>query len=551
MFQHTQSILQQALQDLFAIDLDPKEIPLDLPKYEGRGDVASPIAMKLAKQLKQKPLALAEQLVTHLAGEAFFAEVEVAAPGFLNLRFADAVVSKALEDFDPECQLQPEQVRRIVLDFSHPNIAKPLHFGHFRSTVIGESLVRLLRHAGHEVLADNFLGNWGTNFGKLIVAIDKWGDEEKIKEHPTEELVRLYQKFHEEINELLEKEAAEAFRQMEQEGNELYLEKWKWIVEVTLQELQPFYELLDCHFDVIRGEQFYEQFLSETIKELETCPDVVREEEGALVAKDEKFPTLILQKTDGATLYQTRDMARLRYYEQEGFKESVEVVSNEQSLHFQQIFRLAEKMGWKIEGKHVSFGMVLGLDGKKFSTRKGNGIPLNEVLERAVEKAKEKLKEEQGGLEEVIGIGALKFNDLGQSRQKDIVFDWDRMLDFNGYSGPFLQYSAVRCKSLLRKHDGKIPKKIPAFHHEMERTLALQLLRFPATTSAAAREYSPHILAEYLFDLAGLFNRFYAACPILHAEGAAKEARLFLTEQTGKTLEKGLWLLGIETPERM
>jgi len=366
----------------------------------------------------------------------------------------------------------------------------------------------------------------------------------------------LYKKFHAAADENpdLEKKAAAVFHALEVGGDQKLFEKWKWIVDVSLAELQKFYDRLGVRFDEIRGEQFYEKFLKSTLDRLEKSGVATREKGGALVAhfsETENLPNLIFQKSDGATLYQTRDLARILFYADKKVDELIYVVASEQNLHFRQIFAAAKKLGVKTRFFHANFGMILGPDGKKFSTRRGNGVGLDEVFDEAVAKTREKIAEHGGeiseNLVEILAIGALKWNDLSQNRTTNIVFDWEKMLDMTGFSGPFVQYSAVRVKSIFRKHgqNFKNPAEI-FFSEKSEIALAKKLLGFFSAVKKAADQKMPHFLAHFLFELAGEFNSFYAACPI-----SKNPTRLFLAKKVGQTLEIGLNLLGIQTPEKM
>ncbi len=556
-----ETMLTEKVEKLLSLALEKagfleEKIILETPKIAEHGDIATPIALGIAKKTGGNPREIAEKIRENIPKNDLFSSVEIAGAGFLNFIFSESAIAEEVSKMNPKNPPKKKSPKKIVIDFSHPNIAKPLHFGHFRSTVIGDSLVRILRFCGNEVIADNFLGNWGTNFGKLIVALEKWGDAEKIAKRPMEELVRLYQQFYQESekNPELETEAAKVFHQLEVGGDAEIFEKWKWIVSVSLAELQKFYDRLGVQFDEIRGEQFYEQFLKSTLQILGKSENAVRENEGALVMhfdNNEKLPNMIFQKSDGATLYQTRDLARILFYEKEQCNALLYVVSSEQGLHFRQVFLTAKQLGVKTEFSHVSFGLVLGTDGKKFSTRRGNGIGLDEVLDEAEEKTREKIAEHDGEITDelvrIIALGALKWNDLSQNRMTNIVFDWKKMLDMTGFSGPFVQYSAVRIKSIFRKSGQNfvIPENLE-FLDKTEIVLAKRILGFFPAVEKSAHEKMPHFLAQYLFDLAGDFNGMYAKCPI-----SGNPTRLLLTAKTGEILEIGLHLLGIETPEKM
>ncbi len=558
-----QAILQTAVKTATG---ETPSIVLESPRHEGFGDYATPVALQLGKQLNKNPREVAESIKSAISENVLIESVEIAGPGFLNISLDAAAVAGRLQKFDPTQPLVPAKKKRIEVEFASPNIAKPLHFGHFRGLIIGESLSRLLRHVGHEVLTDNFVGDWGTQFGKLIVAIREWGDREVIDKNPTEELVKLYRKFHEKLEQHpeLEKAGAEEFRKMEVDKNAENLELWKWIVQESLKDFFAVANRLDAHFDEMRGESFYEDMLPDIIQKLESSGVATREAEGALIVEfpeASKLPTMIFQKTDGATLYQTRDLAKVVFYDGEGFDEMIYIVGNEQNLHFRQVFETARLLGYKGTWIHAGHGLVRLPEGK-MSSRAGRTVSLREVFDEAYKRSLESLQEhsseivgeEREDLAEIIAIGALKFNDLGQNRKTDIIFEWEEMLDFNGYSGPFIQYSAVRCTSILRKaglSELQITNDVLQIKHEVESSLAKKILRFPEVILEAAERLEPHVLAEYLFQLAGEYNSFYAKCPVLKADEPERSDRLFLTQKTAETLKHGLYLLGIKTPERM
>lgn len=561
--QQLQEILRKAV---FSATGQHEEILLEIPKHQEHGDFATPVAMKIGKQQGKNPRNIAEEILNHIPQTPLIQKGEIAGPGFLNIMLSPQSVAEELTTFDPTKTLQTETPKKITVEFGNPNIAKPLHFGHFRGLIIGESLARILRFTGHDVLTDNFIGNWGTQFGKLIVAIRKWGNREEINKNPTEELVKLYRKFHAELetHPELEKEGAEEFRKMEQDRDEENLKLWEWIVEESMKDFAKVADRLGAHFDVIRGEAFYEQMLPDVLKRLEESGVGTVEPSGAMVVhfpEETKLPTMIFRKSDGATLYQTRDLAKVVFYDGQQFDEMIYVVAIDQSLHFRQFLETARMLGYSGTYIHVAHGMVRLPEGK-MSTRAGRAVGLEEVLDEAKKRSLDILEShnteivggEKEQLAEIIAMGALKFNDLSQNRKTDITFEWNRMLSFEGYSAPFLQYSAVRCKSILRKenlssapipHDFSLPE-------QEEQILAKKILSFPRAVFEAEKTLEPHHLAQYLFELAGEFNRFYAVCSVLNAESdSIKYRRLFLTNLTGKTLEQGLFLLGIQTPERM
>ncbi|MCT4592489.1 MAG: arginine--tRNA ligase [Candidatus Gracilibacteria bacterium] len=548
--------IEKILSDFFG-----EEVFLSLEKDAARGDYATSIALKKAKELKKNPREIAQDFIDKFPKNDFIERIDVAGAGFINFFLKPEAVQKELVRFNPEESFDYLKDDKVCIDFSHPNIAKPLHFGHFRSTVIGESFVRILRHSGADVLADNYLGDWGTQFGKLIVAIRNWGDAEAIKADPIGELVRLYRRFHDEAekNPELEKQGAEEFRKMEQEKNEENLREWRWIIDVSLAHLQKFYDRIDANFDVIRGESYWEKYISESLKELKD-KKVAKIDQGALVAffgDESKLPPMIYRRSDGASLYQTRDIARIRYYENEDIDHLIYVVGSDQKLHFRQLIETAKMLGYKTKITHATFGMIRLPEGK-MSTRKGRVIELDEVLDEAENRACTILKErgvdfpddELDILKTQIAMGAIKFNDLSQNRTHDIMFDWDKMLSFEGFSAPFLQYSHARARSILRKAEG-VDIKIGRLENEYEIELAKKILNFEQAVLLSADTLKPNLLAEYLFELAGVFNRFYGNLNVLNADDIEKSQRLYLIDVFTRTLKKGLSLLGIESPERM
>jgi len=533
------------------------------------GDFSVPTCLKIGKKSQKNPLEIAEKIKNLLLGKndikKQISKIEIIKPGFLNFFWNTDFLAEKILKFDHKKIKKNMKKQKIVIDFSHPNIAKPLHFGHFRSTVIGESLVRILRFCGAEVWADNFLGDWGTQFGKLIVGIEKWGNEKKISENPIQELFRIYQKFYTETqkNSELEKLGAKKFADLEKNRHPEILKKWQWIVDESLKELKKFYKKINANFDSIRGESFFEKFSQQTIKFLEE-KKIIKNDNGAKVAflEKENLPPVIFLRSDGATLYQTRDISRILFYLQKNFTKFVYVVGADQKLYFQQISAVCKKIESKIDIKHAEFGLVKLAQGK-MSSRAGVTISVNEVLQIAEKKIEEKMTQKNSSvtgknrekLRQILSIGALKFNDLSQNRKTDIQFDWKKMTNFEGFSGPFCQYSVVRIRSIFRKiKDEKIdfilPKKI-FFSDETEINLVKKILLFPEIIKKTSENLLPHFLANFVFELAGEFNKFYNKVPILKSEKKIRNIRLFLTSKTEEILSLSLNLLGIEIPEKM
>ena len=531
-----------------------------------QGDCSTALALRLAKERKASPMELAEKMTKTLEQSqslSKLARVSVAKPGFLNLHLKSEYVSAALWRLDIKQACQSPAPRRLVLDFSHPNIAKPLHFGHLRSTILGESLRRLLAFCGHDVLADNFLGDFGTQFGKLIVGIREFGNQAEIENNPLPELLRIYQRFHQaaEQDEALTTRASEAFRALESGEDPKGRELWEQIRGWTLDGLKPVYKRLGAHFDVIRGEAFYESHLAAALEKL-VQSGVGKEEESGAIAVDfgeeSGLPSLIFRRSDGATLYQTRDLARIFFYAAEGVDELINIVGADQSLYFRQVFAAARACGADIqEMRHVSYGMVRLPEGK-MSTRSGRSIGLVEVLDMAEEKMAAELDaresavtgEERQQLIRQLAMGAVKMNDLQRARQTDVVFEWEKMLSFSGFSGPGIVYAAVRCGGILQGAAAAGVQPAEGLLAEEELPLAKKTLGFSAAVQRSVDALEPHHLCRFLFEMATELHRFYANCPVQRG-GEAGPRRALLVQKTQQVLTQGLDLLGIEVPERM
>ena len=532
-----------------------------------QGDCSTALALRLAKERKTSPMELAEKMAKTLEQSqplSKLARVSVAKPGFLNLHLKSEYISAALWGMNAKKECQSPSPRRLVLDFSHPNIAKPLHFGHLRSTILGESLRRLLTFCGHEVLADNFLGDFGTQFGKLIVGIREFGNQANIKQDPLPELLQIYQRFHQaaEHDESLTERASEAFRALESGEDPKGRELWEQIRGWTLDGLKPVYKRLSAHFDVIRGEAFYESHLAAALEKL-VQSGVGKEEESGAIAVDfgeeSGLPSLIFRRSDGATLYQTRDLARILFYTAEGFDELINVVGADQSLYFRQVFAAARACGGANvpQLRHVSYGMVRLPEGK-MSTRSGRSIGLVEVLDMAEEKMAAELDaresavtgQERQQLIRQLAMGAVKMNDLQRARQTDVVFEWDKMLSFSGFSGPGIVYAAVRCGGILQGAAAAGVQPAEGLLAEEELPLAKKTLGFSAAVQRSVDALEPHHLCRFLFELATQLHRFYASCPVQRG-GEAAPRRALLVQKTQQVLTQGLDLLGIEVPERM
>jgi arginyl-tRNA synthetase len=452
------------------------------------------------------------------------------------------------------------------VEYSSPNIAKPFTIGHLRSTVIGDAVANLLQATGSTVFRDNHLGDWGTQFGKQIYAIKTWGNEEEIEnsDRPVKLLVDLYVKFHTEAekNPALEDEGRKWFKKLE-DGDEEARTLWKKCVQWSMKEFKKIYKMLNVSFTenpengyMGYGESFFEDKMGPVIKELKE-KNLIKESKGAQLVffKDDKYPPLMILKEDGATLYSTRDLAtdkfRLEHYGKE--IKVINEVGAEQSLYFRQLYEIEQMLGWYKSGQriHIGHGMYRFKD-KKMSTRKGNVIWLEEVLEEAVKRAAQLAKTEvDKHVSQKIGIGAIKWNDLKRSANQDVVFDWDDILNMQGNSGPYMQYTYVRATSVLKDQAVSSEYSLNYSVDQEEKELLHSLSLFNEVIEQAADRFSPHILTTYLFELAQKFNMFYQNHPILKADPEIKSLRLFITNATAETIKKGLQILGIETVDKM
>jgi arginyl-tRNA synthetase len=533
--------------------------------------------MALAKALGRPPREIAEQIVEAADLEGL-ARVEVAGPGFLNLTLDDAYLASSLESVDRDERLGvPETAvrHRVALDYSSPGVGKELHVGHLRGTVIGDSLARLLRFYGHEVIPRNHLGDWGTPFGMLIEHLRDMGVDGSAVGFSVGDLDDFYKA----ARAKFDSDAPFAERSRHrvvalQHGDEETLALWRVLVDESIRHFDAVYRLLDVRLrtEDVAGESSYNDELDAVVADLERAGLLV-ESDGAMCVFPEGFLNregdplpLIVRKSDGGYGYAATDLAALRdRVDRLGCDRLYYVVGAPQSQHFEMVFRVASAAGWVPESvvlAHVAFGSILGEDHKMLKTRSGETPRLMDLLEEAVERAGAALDErgatyeegERAYLAETIGIGAVKYADLSTERTHDYVFDWDRMLSFEGDTGPYLCYAHARIRSIFRRldADGPGPTACVVLQEPQERALALELLRLPEALEAALEWFAPHRLAGYLFELAQTFTSFYEHCPVLRApDEATRESRLVLCDATARTLAAGLGLLGIAAPERM
>ncbi len=549
----------------------PSDIHVEHPQIAEHGDYSTNVAMQLARELKKNPLEIAQALAAAIAPHADIARVEAARPGFVNFTLAPAWFATQVTRLlvDPKSTVHNVGGGKIVLlEFSSPNIAKPMHVGHLRNTVIGDALRRIYTSLGYHVISINHLGDWGTQFGILLYAYKRFGDKEKIARDPINELYRLYVDFNKLMaeNPSLKSHGKEEFVKLEQ-GDKENRELWEHFREISLGEFQKAYDQLGIPaFDHSIGESFYMDKMQREISQLLEQKIATQGEDGSVYVDLEPYGLgrFIAVKSDGATTYGTRDIATFRYRaEQFDFVKSLYVVGLEQFHHLQQVFKVAELMGLpKVAlAHHVTYGLVKDASGLKMSTRKGTLITAQDMIDRAVEKARELIREKNPDLanaDEVareVGIGALKYANLSQSRNTPILFNWEKVLAFDGNTGPYLQYTHARIQGVLRKVDA-LPDAATAdlsvLSAASEIALLKHLYKISETVEAAALDYAPNHIAEYLFKLASLFNEFYAAEPVLKAEQpAVRDARVVLLQAVATALAQGLSLLGIHAPERM
>jgi arginyl-tRNA synthetase len=543
--------------------------PCPDPKF---GDYQSNALMSLAKARKMNPRQLAGEVVAQLDVGDVCENVEIAGAGFLNFRLKPFTMASTLEAAARGEHLffqKTPQSKTFVIDFSSPNVAKPMHVGHIRSTVLGDSLARTCRLLGHKVITDNHLGDWGTQFGMLLVGWKRHLDQASLKADPIAEMERLYKL----VNAAGEKyptvreEARQELVKLQQ-GDEENLRIWREMTALSQVQFDAVYKRLGVKFDKVLGESFYNSRLAGIVQELRQ-KGIATESEGAVVVFFEDSPALkntpaLIQKSDGASNYTTTDLATLDYrLETWQPDEIVYVTDGRQQLHFQQLFAIFRR--WHPDAKtklaHVWFGSILGPDGKPFKTRTGETIRLSDLLDEAEQRAfvivSEKSPEfpepQRREIARVVGLGAIKYADLLPNRQSDYVFSWDKMLALNGNTAPYLQYAYARIRSIFRKgevQEGSFEPRVQLEAPE-EVSLARHLLNFGLVLEAVAEEYRPNFLANYLYDLAGHFSVFFENCPVLKSEPETRTSRLVLCDLTGRVLKEGLAVLGIEVLEQM
>lgn len=562
---NNKQIVAQAIYAAVKEDLTLEQVSqlLENPKTAEHGDVAFP-AFALAKVYRKAPQQIASELAEKI-DPASFEKIAVVGP-YLNFFMNKEVISEhVLQTVLKEKNHYGDQSignqQAVPIDMSSPNIAKPISMGHLRSTVIGNSIGFILEKIGYQPIRINHLGDWGTQFGKLIVAYKKWGSEEAVKKEPINELLRLYVEFHEqaENDKALEDEARAWFKKLE-DGDQEATELWQWFRDESLQEFNKIYDMLEVSFDSLNGEAFYNDKMTEVVELLEE-KHLLQEDQGAEIVDLTAYdlnPALI-RKSDGATLYITRDMAAALYRKRTyNFAKSLYVVGNEQSYHFKQLKAVLKEMGfdWSDYMHHIPFGLITK-DGKKLSTRKGKIVLLEEVLNEAIESAKEQITEKNPGLankDEVakqVGVGAVVFHDLKNDRLNNFDFTLEEVVRFEGETGPYVQYSHARAMSILEKAQFDPANAQALALNDAESWEVIKLIqRYPETILQAADKYEPSVIAKHAIKLAQAFNKYYANVKIL-AEDAQKDARLALVYAVTVLLKEDLRLLGLHAPDKM
>jgi len=564
-----QSVLAKKLSDALAAAGLPDAGELTLASDPRFGDYQTNAALILGKQRGENPRVLAEKIVAHFATDDLCEPPAVAGAGFINFTLrAAAVAEKTMEVLrdDRLGVAEAKSTQRIVIDFGSPNVAKPMHVGHIRSTVLGDALARIAQFLGLEVIRDNHIGDWGTQFGMVIYGWKNLLDRQALQRNPLAEIVRIYKETNERA--ARDPEVREACRQeliKLQAGDKENLDIWNECVAFSMQDFERVYKLLDIHYDIQCGESFYHDRLFGVVERL-LKSGIAEISEGAVVVffrenSELADKPLIIRKRDGGFNYATTDLATIDYRMNDLKADAVwYVVGAPQILHFKQIFEIARREGYTADLRHITFGSILGEDRKLMKTRSGENVPLRELLEEACKRARKIIEEknpqlsddEKSDIAQKIGIGAVKYADLSQYRMTDYVFSWDKMLSLQGNTAPYLQNAYVRIRSIFRKAGESAPRIDElVLADSAEINLAKRLCQFAETVPQVLNDFRPNILANYLFEAANSFHTFYEACPVLKSEEPTRSSRLALCDLTAQVLKRGLGLLGIQVPEKM
>ena len=532
------------------------------------GDYQSNAALVLGKQRGESPREIAEAIVSRLEVAEMSEQPSVAGAGFINFTLKREAIENRIGELLRDERLGVSTIsspKKIVVDFGSPNVAKPMHVGHVRSTFLGDALARIAQFLGHDVIRDNHIGDWGTQFGMVIWGWKNLLDLESLKRDPIAELVRIYKETNERATkDEAVREAARAELVKLQAGDPENYSIWKQCVDLSMQEFSKAYELLDIHYDIVRGESFYNDRLPAVVERL-LKSGLAEMSEGAVCVFFRDIPELvdkpcIIRKRDGGYNYATTDVATVDYRINDLKANAIwYVVGAPQILHFKQIFAIARREGYTADFHHVTFGSILGADRKLMKTRSGENVPLRDLLEEGITRARaiiaqknpELAESERNEIARIIGLGAIKYADLSQYRMTDYIFSWDKMLSLHGNTAPYLQNAYVRIRSIFRKAGAVSLREAPALSEPAELNLAKRLSQFAEIVPQVLNDFRPNILANYLFELANSFHTFYEACPVLKADEPVRSSRLALCDLTGRVLQRGLKLLGIDVPERM
>ena len=561
-------ILEERLHDALVASGVSIEGPLEVAATADphHGDYQTNAAMVLGKRLNQNPRVLATKIVNKFDMSDIGVPPEIAGPGFINFRLSSEFLVDRVYRLGLDERLGVEPVQRpktIVIDFSSPNIAKPMHVGHIRSTILGDALTKVARFLGHHVITDNHIGDWGTQFGKVIYGWKHLLAEECLDSDPISELVRIYR----EADALTKKDPGaleECRRELVklQQGDLENRKIWQRCVDLSIGEFSKIYNLLGVRFDYQLGESFYNPQLPRVVEELQ-ARGIAAVSDGAVVVWDHALneDPFIIQKSDGGYGYATTDVATVEYRMKQWQADAIwYVVGAPQQLHFRQLFSLARCLGYSCDLQHIAFGSILGEDRKLMRTRTGESVSLLSLLTEAVDRAAAIVAEknpdlsanERDVIARIVGIGAVKYADLSQHRMTDYVFSWDRMLSLQGNTAPYLQNAYVRCRSIFRKSPTSyVAPNALNLQEKAEVELGKKILLFPDVVSAILDGFKPNILANYLYELAATFHGFYETCPVLGAELHTRDTRLMLCDVFSRLLRNGLELLGIEVPEKM
>ncbi len=561
-------IIAENLAKITNLDKNELESYIEIPPNTDLGDYAFP-CFKLAKELKKAPPMIANEIKEKFPSNEYIEKIDVVG-GYLNifvnkLPYISGILKSVSDNRENYGRMDIGSGKTIVIDYSAPNIAKPFHIGHLRSTVIGGALYKMYKFLGYNVVGINHLGDWGMGICRTIAGYKMWKDEYDFSERPIDSILAIYVRYNkiEKEDPDFKKHAVETLKLLE-DGDEETVKLWKWIIEVSLADYQKIYDLIGCEFDSYNGEAFYNDKMDRVVKELEEKNLLVESEGAKVVMMDEDIPPCIIITSAGTTIYATRDLAALLYrIDNYNFDKCLYLVASEQSLHFKQVFETLSKMGYEKYAKnceHIPFGLILDEDGQKMGSRKGNAVTLEEIFNESIEKSLKIIEEKNPMLEnkeevaQMVGVGAIIFNDLANNRIKDEIFDWKQVLNFAGETGPYMQYTYVRTQSILR-NAGYTPKYEDIDCSKLMDKEALSVIKaigsFDDVLISAVQKNEPSLLSRYLIDLAQSFSRFYNEHHILTEDKAVQDARLLLTDAVGIVIKEGLALLGIKCPSQM